>query len=517
MLQIPSQWMVSSGRDNYSLVPVDSRLVGNPPLNIFALTFPMNMYHFSRLNPYMTVPNPREMFSYPYFTNNWPPIQPVRFYHPQRRFSKDSLGESSSSCDGSFSGSRPSTPASSTATSSSSIVDQVENAPENFKEVQTKGLKRQLNSKQSPKHAQCSTTSTNSKHYNFKRQKKQNENSLHYIHGSVENDIHWDKLSQQIWTHYLENKQTRDIYEQKIRLRTAVHNVLNCAFNFGCSVYIVGSSMNGFGTTTSDVDMCLMLSNTEVDQQTEATHILKYIFKILSKCNFVLHPTLINAKVPLLRFIDSNSGLEVDLNVNNIEGIRNTHLLKCYTCLDWRVQPLVLIIKEWAQAYNINNAKEKTLSSYSLVLLVIHYLQCGCVPSVIPCLQRLKPSLFLPTSDIRRLNTQNLPSFKSKNEQDLGELFIGFLDYYSNKFNFSKDVASIRLGCKLPKHTVMSYKSQKNKKGHWKYICIEEPFTRTNTACSVFEEIPFQKIMTTFKTSWLKLKENKDLKCILNI
>ncbi|XP_023232661.1 poly(A) RNA polymerase GLD2-like isoform X3 [Centruroides sculpturatus] len=512
MLQMPSQWMVPPGRDNYSLIPIESRLVGSPPLNIFALTFPMNMYRLSGINPYMTVPNQRERLSFPYFANNWPPVQPVRFYHPQRHFSRDSLGESSSSCDGSLLGSRPSTPLSSAITLETNLTDQDKSALGGLKQSQTKGLKRQLNPKHSPKRTQ---SSTNNKQ-NFKRQKKQSDNSVFSTQNSS-GSIHWDKLSQQIWTHYLENKQTRDIYEQKIRLRTAVHNILNCAFNFECSVYIVGSSMNGFGTTTSDVDMCLMLSNTEVDQQTEATQILKYIFKIISKCNFVSHPTLINAKVPLLRFIDCNSGLFVDLNVNNIEGIRNTHLLKCYTCLDWRVQPLVLIIKEWAQEYNINNAKEKTLSSYSLVLLVIHYLQCGCVPPVIPCLQKLKPNLFLSTGDIRRLNTQNLPSFKSKNEQDLGELFIGFLDYYSNKFNFSKDAISIRLGCKLPKQTVMSYKSQKNKKGHWKYICIEEPFSRTNTACSVFEEIPFQKIMAAFKTSWFKLKENKDLKCILNI
>lgn len=40
---------------------------------------------------------------------------------------------------------------------------------------------------------------------------------------------------------------------------------------------------------------------------------------------------LIQAKVPILRFKDSLHLLEVDLNFNNCVGIRNTHLLYCYS------------------------------------------------------------------------------------------------------------------------------------------------------------------------------------------
>lgn len=85
---------------------------------------------------------------------------------------------------------------------------------------------------------------------------------------------------------------------------------------------------------------------------------------------------LILAKVPILKLKSSEYGFEVDLNCNNAVGIRNTHLMNCYAQLDWRVRPLVLIVKLWAQANNINDAKNKTISSYSLVLMVIHFLQC---------------------------------------------------------------------------------------------------------------------------------------------
>lgn len=40
---------------------------------------------------------------------------------------------------------------------------------------------------------------------------------------------------------------------------------------------------------------------------------------------------LIQAKVPILKFHDAMQNLEVDLNCNNAVGIRNTHLLYCYS------------------------------------------------------------------------------------------------------------------------------------------------------------------------------------------
>ena len=48
-------------------------------------------------------------------------------------------------------------------------------------------------------------------------------------------------------------------------------------------------------------------------------------------------------------------------------------------CIDFlvddRIQPLVLTIKRWAKARSINDASQGTLSNYSFMLMVIHFLQ----------------------------------------------------------------------------------------------------------------------------------------------
>ena len=43
---------------------------------------------------------------------------------------------------------------------------------------------------------------------------------------------------------------------------------------------------------------------------------------------------------------------------------------------DWRVRPLAMTVKRWASAIGINDSwNGGTFTSYSLILMVIHYLQ----------------------------------------------------------------------------------------------------------------------------------------------
>ena len=59
---------------------------------------------------------------------------------------------------------------------------------------------------------------------------------------------------------------------------------------------------------------------------------------------------------------------------------------QCYADLDPRVRPLVFAVKRWASRRCIKEPKNGGLSSYSFVLLMIHYLQVAS-PPVLPCLQ----------------------------------------------------------------------------------------------------------------------------------
>lgn len=62
--------------------------------------------------------------------------------------------------------------------------------------------------------------------------------------------------------------------------------------------------------------------------------------------------------------------------------------------MDWRLRPLAMIVKVWAQFHYINNARDMTISSYSLILMVIHFLQFAVSPAILPCLHVLYPNKF---------------------------------------------------------------------------------------------------------------------------
>ncbi|XP_072113930.1 poly(A) RNA polymerase GLD2 isoform X2 [Mobula birostris] len=316
-----------------------------------------------------------------------------------------------------------------------------------------------------------------------------------------------DKLSQQILDLFCNCQQQSIDLEKKDLCRTQIQREIQRIFP-QTKLYLVGSSLNGFGTRYSDADLCLVLKEVPMNQRSEACHILSLIQQLFYRLSYIDRPQLIRAKVPIVKFRDKVSGVEFDLNVNNVVGIRNTFLLRSYASTESRVRPLVLVVKKWARYHGINDASRGTLSSYSLVLMVLHYLQTLPEP-VIPSLQKEYPECFEPTMQLQFVHRRgsNISPYSSLNNSNLGDLLMGFLRYYATEFDWSNSIISIREAKVIPKTNEMEWKN--------KYICVEEPFDRTNTARAVHEKCKFDMIKKEFVQSWHKLKEKRDLFSIL--
>ncbi|CAG2054082.1 unnamed protein product, partial [Timema podura] len=337
----------------------------------------------------------------------------------------------------------------------------------------------------------------------------------------------WDNLSRGIWKKFTDNQQSNETFKKKMMLWRSLLFIVKSAYpRYG--LYLVGSTISGFGSDNSDVDMCLLVRHTEMDQRSEAVGHLEELLMCLRRCDFVTQPELIQAKVPILKFRDHRRGLDVDLNCNNSVGIRNTHLLHCYAQLDWRVRPLVLVVKLWAHRHNINDAKNMTISSYSLVLmddmarryqpaqvsgpcaapygdqdqpLVVDPLdkmyRSGVSPAVLPCLHDMYQGKFSPQSDVQHIDVHEvIPIFQSENKQTLGELLLAFLRYFV-EFDFSQYALSVRLAARIPIEECRRARAYKNDPHQWKYLCIEEPFDLTNTARSVYDRDVFESVKET--------------------
>ncbi|NXV76196.1 GLD2 polymerase, partial [Atlantisia rogersi] len=285
-----------------------------------------------------------------------------------------------------------------------------------------------------------------------------------------------DKLSQQVLALFQACQQQGCDLNRKELCRTELQREIQHIFPQS-RLFLVGSSLNGFGTRSSDGDLCLVVkqepvSNLKhVNQKTEARHILSLIQKLFSTklCNYIERPQLIRAKVPIVKFRDKVRQVlcvEFDLNVNNVVGIRNTFLLRTYAYIENRVRPLVLVVKKWASYHDINDASRGTLNSYSLVLMVLHYLQTLPEP-ILPSLQKMYPECFHPAMQLHLVHQapSSIPRYLSKNGSSLGDLLIGFFKYYATEFDWSHQMISVREAKAIPRPDGAEWRN--------KFICVE--------------------------------------------
>ncbi|KER28557.1 hypothetical protein T265_13546 [Opisthorchis viverrini] len=284
-------------------------------------------------------------------------------------------------------------------------------------------------------------------------------------------------------------------------------------------LFIVGSSMNGFGSDESDMDMCLTVTSRDLTQKKEAFAVLSQLLPPLRKCSFIRNLHLIRAKVPILKFRDTLAGVDCDLNVNNVVGIYNTHLLAMYTRIDWRVRPLGMFVKYWAQRMDIHDGSRGRLSTYPLLLMLIHYLQAGCTPPILPNLQAKYPKVFNYARPLCELDMRlELPwgELRSNNPASLAELFVGFIQYYTNEFDFTRWAVSVRHGAPLPidvairrlppheqAHTARSFK-----------VFVEEPFCQSNAARSLHGDDVLNRIRQAFVKTHQAVRSQRPLESI---
>ncbi|XP_010176277.1 poly(A) RNA polymerase GLD2-like, partial [Antrostomus carolinensis] len=90
-----------------------------------------------------------------------------------------------------------------------------------------------------------------------------------------------DKLSQQVLELFQACQQQTCDLNRKELCRTELQREIQLIFPQS-RLFLVGSSLNGFGTRSSDGDLCLVVKEEPVNQKTEARHILSLVQKLFS-------------------------------------------------------------------------------------------------------------------------------------------------------------------------------------------------------------------------------------------
>ncbi|KAI9257456.1 hypothetical protein EDC94DRAFT_614487 [Helicostylum pulchrum] len=187
-------------------------------------------------------------------------------------------------------------------------------------------------------------------------------------------------------------------------LRKKIQNMLNQVWpGMNYQVVIFGSSANSLALTNADVDFCIVVPESRYEQdlykyRNKLSKIPKSVYNMFFLASRLRGigmrgvEAIGHASVPICKFVDPQTGLNCDINTNNILGIENTRMIQKYCDLDSRIRPLIFAIKQFVKQKDINNPRGGTLSSYAYVIMVLHFLMSALEHPVIPSLQRLQVS-----------------------------------------------------------------------------------------------------------------------------
>ena len=240
-----------------------------------------------------------------------------------------------------------------------------------------------------------------------------------------------------------------------------------------------GSAESGLSLKGADFDLCLQIS--EANQK----KIIKRIGGMLRGQGMESVQILSRAKVPIVKFIDPRSGLNVDISINNTLALYNTKLLAQYAKVDKRVRELVLCVKYWALHRNISDPPNGTLSSYAWSILVInHLIQENVIPNLQVASDRTIVEIDKREYDITINEDSKL---ENGSDKSIGELLYSFFLNYAT-FDWNSDIVSIRNGKALTRDEkgwmneeptaldVINSEKEKPPRMGEHHLSIEDPF-----------------------------------------
>lgn len=238
----------------------------------------------------------------------------------------------------------------------------------------------------------------------------------------------------------MELYQKEKMSELSIRLRflssVLIEDILKGMFPH-CITFPFGSSTNGYGKDSSDLDIMLRLFPEQVSKNPEVylktrnvkgnSHALqRYAVHVIGDILQTFVPGVYsvqkihNARIPIVKYACLDFNLDCDVSVNNMSAVYMTEILFYCGELDPRIRPLIYTIKKWARNAGITfKDPGPSLTNFSLILLVLFFLQSRPVP-ILPPLYRL---VSVPDPDDYRASA--VKYVHERNSSNLKSVFTG--------------------------------------------------------------------------------------------
>jgi len=227
----------------------------------------------------------------------------------------------------------------------------------------------------------------------------------------------------------------------------------------------IGSTCTDLCVPTSDIDMvifgvALSQQNSNVDgvQVDANTFAIECLYKLAKNLEEIAQRNSIEvidtAKVPIIKMRDRKSGIEVDISFGVTSGKENSKVVLEYCKKYPLVKPLTLVIKYYLKQKFLNNSWSGGIGSYTLVIMIISYLQLHAKQQ------------------------------GETSETTLADHLLGFFGLYGSQFNYVESVISIVNEGKYLRKSEKNWKNENNPS----LLSVEDPHNPDNdVGCIAFK------------------------------
>ena len=287
-----------------------------------------------------------------------------------------------------------------------------------------------------------------------------------------------------------------------------------------CSIIPYGSTSTGFAFQDSDLDAFVDLqlkSLTSVGKSTDEEEnrgrhtrtslVAEYLRK--EERFRSAHPIL-HARIPIVKMRDRVTGIKCDINVVCNMGVKNSEFLNYCRSLDTRCEYLVSVVKYIAIRQGmVGSGPGDHLNSYTVVLMVIFFLQVGGILPSVEILQTgVKADVIngwncafdkdFDLNEWKEINSPNQEGSISKLLKDFFKFYICFpydthiicplLGSPVKKYN-------LKLGYNLPRSLQKAphFGKKKEKLEVNKSLVIQDPFELTRNVAVGISKAHFSK------------------------
>ena len=240
----------------------------------------------------------------------------------------------------------------------------------------------------------------------------------------------------------------------------------------GTIVEPYGSIVNNFLTSDGDIDISIVPNNiSKIGFKVYLEQIEKELIKrnLIEDNNEINEINNINnngriyisTRYTLLTVTDLETNINIDITVHNLLPIKNTEMIRLYSLFDQRFHILGIFLKHWVKINHIKGSRNEFLSSYALLLLIIHFLQDIVEPRVLPFLQEIisedknkndydykycyddkefSTNLYYEKNFDNMRQYMKIINCGKENDLSVSELLVQFFEYYGyiyNNINFN--------------------------------------------------------------------------------